>query len=211
MKTYSLEYLMSQVNKTIMAPSPESIRIGVMTGVRQVFRKIGIHLVCGFNPDEEIQITENKFRIPDRVISIENVFDSPHQWEHYQAYHTLGTRSRDHDGYKVNAGLYTGKRLAYRESPLELYFPNLRQGTAYMACHYLYEDQDGEIMIPEIVYMACLQYCSYLLLDMSNNPRNPKWQERLIMKQNADQAILEARGDINQTKTSDHKTARFLR
>jgi len=208
MRTHSLEYLLSQVNKTVMMPTAESIRIGVMDGVRHVFRRIGMHLICGYNPDEEIDIVENKYRIPDRVISIENVFDRNYDFDN----HVLSTsRRRDFDGYKVSSGLYTGKLLAYRESPLELYFPNVNHGKAYMSCHYLYEDEDGELIIPEIAYMACLQYCSYMLLDQSNNPRNPKWQERRIMEQQANQAILEARGNLNETKVTDHRTARLLR
>lgn len=207
MKTYSIDYLVAQVNKTIQMPSAESIRIGVMDGVRQVFRKIGINLICGFAPDEEIEIVNNKYRIPDRIILIENVFDRKPTFRSQ----ALGSRVYDDQGYKVSQGLYTGKVLAYRESPLELYFPNMRFGKAYMACNYLYEDEDGNLLIPELVYMACLQYCSYLLLDQSNNPRNPKWQERWIMKQQADQAILEARGDLNTTTMSDLRTARLLR
>jgi len=207
MRTHSLEYLLAQVNKTAMMPSAEAIRISVMDGVRHVFRRIGINLLCGFAYDEEIDIVDHKYHIPSRIISIEDVFQDRPESEKY----VIGQRNRDISSYKVSSGLRPPKMLSYRESPLELYFPHIRHGNAYMSCYYLYEDEDGELIIPEIAYMACLQWCSYFVLDQSMNPKNPRWQERLIMKQQADQTIVEARGNLNETKSSDHRTARILR
>ncbi|MGG7664048.1 hypothetical protein [Dyadobacter sp. BHUBP1] len=198
MKAFSLDYLISEVNQTVQLANPESLRLGTVSGVRYVMRRIGIELVCGYTQDEQILIMHGKYRIPDRVMLIEDIYD------------TEGYFSKDHFGYRVTSGIVTGKRLEYRESPLELLFPNVKHGTAFMAYHHLYTDQQGNILIPEVAYTACYLYCCYKLLDLVGNPRNPKWQERAQMLAHAQNAIFEARGELNKTTQPVHRTTRIL-
>lgn len=193
------DYLLEEVNKTVQSASRESLRIGVIRGVRYVVRKVGIKLVCS-TKKVDLHIRRNKAKLPSDFMKLIDV--------------TAGRLHRFEDrqhGYQTPRGVNSGQRLDFNEAPTELTFSNMEQGIVQLEYYYMPVDDDENLIIPEVIYNACYKWCQYELLDNSNNPRNPKWQERLIMKADAETAISDARGDINENNPASLRTYRLLK
>lgn len=195
MQAYSLDFLLSEVNKVIQKPSSEEIRLSVMQQVRYVLRRIGYDLIC--DPTEEpIGVVNYRYRIPDDVIEVFDV-----------AYDRKGLSPR---GFRVRTGQRMPAKLSYYKSPFELVFQNHETGDFWMSCYKFYTDIDGEILIPEAIYKACYDYAIYEGINVLNNPQHPRWQERPIMLQIAEKSIYEARGMVNEYGPADFRTLNRL-
>ncbi|MCE7039231.1 hypothetical protein [Dyadobacter sp. CY312] len=193
MQAYSIDYLLAEVNKVIQKASAEEIRLSVMQQVRYVFRKIGYDLICEYRDDIEIEVRDGKYRIPSEVVEVLDVSQSPGIFTH---------------GFRLRHGQRMNNSLAFYKSPFELKFPRFPNGTLYMAAYMFYKDEDGELMIPEVIYKSCYDHAIYEGINVLNNPQHPRWQERPIMKQIADMSIFEARGMANEYGAADYRTLR---
>lgn len=203
MTTHSLNRLLEDVNMVMGYPSAMRMRPGVLTEVRDVFRTIGIEKLCELKHNVEIEIVDFLYRIPEECMEIANVYSAPQPATFF--------RNLDNRGYKTIQGVQTGMALEYRESPLELRFTYKRNGTAYMSYYSMYKNEDDEVIIPEIAYKACLAQATYVMLNNSNNRSLPRWQERLIIQQEAGKEISKARGELNKTTVPVHRTSNFIR
>lgn len=196
---HEFSYLLSQVNKVVGYPNMESLRVGTLDCVRECIRKIGVKLVCNI-VTEEIEIVQGRYRFPEQLIQLIDLVPlkrSPVSTElhAYQAPHDVQ---------------YPKHRWEYRKTAMELIFPNLNTGTATISYYALYLDEQGEILIPDEIYMALKDYCTWKMLDLSNNIKNPKWQERRIMQQEAYIEINAARGHLNEANNASSRTSRRL-
>lgn len=195
----TFDHLLEEVNATVKAASKTSLTIGVQRGVREVIRRIGIDKVC---PSKEIElhVRENKAELPEDYIGMIDLYAA-----------VFNPDRGKNLGYKISPGMKTEHRLEFREIGSGLFFPNYSNGTVMIEYFFMEIDEDGDLLIPDIIYNACFKYCEYDLLEKSGNTRNPRWQERLIMKQDALTAISDARGDINSTTMPAMRTIRYMK
>lgn len=202
MRIYEINQLLEDVNKTLNYASAQVMRPGILTEVRNVFRRIGVEKICDYKENEPGEVKRGRYRIPEEVMEIADVYDYIHvpQFPHLM----------DNNGYKITDGIHPGKRLQYKEQPLELIFNNNLNGTIYLSYYSLYRDDDGELIIPEVAYKACLEQATYKMITASNNRQNPRWQERLIIQRDADREISFARSELNKTTAPVHRTTRLL-
>lgn len=185
---HQFDYLLDQVNQTIMKPSAESLRTGVLDAARDCIRMIGIKLVCNLE-EEEIDIIDGRYRFPDRIMGFVDfrpvyVSSSRFKMESHEMPH--GARTGDY-------------RYEFHRTAYELIFPNLKTGKGILRFYSLYTDSDDEIIIQDEIYTALKLWCEWRLLTNSNNPNLPRWPERNLIKSEAYTAVFEARGNINET------------
>lgn len=164
-----------------------------MQQVRHVFRKIGYELVCDYQDDIVISVVNGKFRIPDNVVEVLDVSSNPGVFN---------------SSFRLRPSQRMHNNLSFYKTPFELKFPRFESGDLYMSAFLFYKDEDGELMIPEVIYKACYDYAIYEGVNVLNNPQHPRWQERPIMKQIADMSIYEARGMAGEYGPADYRTLR---
>jgi len=195
----NLDYLLEEVNATVKAASKSSLTIGVIRGVRQVIRDIGVELVCPYKT-VTLYVRNNKAELPTDYIKMLDLYSSVKNQD--------GGKNL---GYKITHMMKTLHRLEFVEAANGLMFPNYNHGDVTLEYYYMQVDEDGSLLIPDVIYNACYKFCEYDLLEKSGNVRNPRWQERLIMKQDALTAISNARAEINSSTIPSARTLRFLK
>lgn len=183
---YTIDILIAELNEVAKRPTAESLRIGTIINVRHVFTRIGLDLLSHIT-DEEIQVSQNRYRIPDKTVRILDV----------------GRDKTNYQGLQISRGLAYNTELVYSISPMEIYFPNYKSGKVWIQANEFYLDETDSIIIPEMAYKACFDYCHSQIA--FKNPVSPIYQDRWILKQQAEQSIFSARGDMNETTPGKYR------
>lgn len=196
MSAKTIDYLLEELKGSLQVADAQSLRIGAIRGVREVIRKIGIKKVCPFR-EQKLHIKNGYLELPKDFISVHDIFSG-----------NENIRRSPEPGYRINSTLQIGNKFSYIETGQQLYFPNVTDSSIILVYYFIAEDEDGDIIIPDVIYNACFLYCEYDLLSKTNNTRHPKWQERRIMQMDSDNAINAARSYINESNNTSQRTLR---
>lgn len=193
MEIKTIDFLIDRINEIVPKASAESHRINVLTYVRHVFSEIGFEFLaeyCTF----DIQIVGGKWPIPKDIVDIIDVGSTPYGF----------------DGTRMGAAYFAGPGLNYRKGPIQLDFPGVPDTTVYGLGYRFYKDEDGNLIIPEDAYQACYDYSAWQSVKNSNNPKNPLWNDRQVMKNESVMSINMARGFFNKPDNATFRTFRKL-
>lgn len=183
---YTIDILIAELNEVAKRPSAEYLRISTIINVRHVFTKIGISLLAEVK-DEEIQVSQNRYRLPERTVQVLDV----------------GREKTNYQGINISRGLANNRELVYSVTPMEIYFPNYPNGKVWVQSYQFYLDEAGSIIIPEMAYKACFDYCHWQIA--YKNPVSPIYQDRWMLKRQAEESIFAARGDMNETTPGKYR------
>lgn len=197
MRTVPIDLLIEEVNKIAKHPDPSSLRVSVLFGVIHVLKQIGVEFTCEYVDNELVTIREHKLQIPEDVVLIDDFRFPNGDWSSAR----MGARQKS-----------SPATLAYRETPVEIYFPYFKQGDLIMQCYKLYKDEDDMPVIPADAYEACLKYCRFKAVEHRSDTQSQEWREKFVMEQSADRAIYYARGAFNSnTSASARNLGQSLR
>ena len=182
MESYTVNYLLADLNRRIQRPDQNDLLLSALRKVRSVFSDIGYRFVC--DPQIiEAKVVDGRWRIPDEVVKIYHVGDSLNCF---------------FPGYKIGKNGYFQSLLRYSKTPYELVFKHGWSGTVFVSAYLFYKDEKDQLMIPGEAYNACYETCLVDGIYNLNNPQHPLWQERMIMEQKAERAVFKARGAFNE-------------
>jgi hypothetical protein len=188
---YTIERLISDVNEVAKRSTPQQLRILAFMQVRDVLRQIGIEYT-GVEMEEEIEIEDKKYYIPDRTISVQGI----------------GQHQGKYDIIELRQGEVMNRRFSYMDKSTHLFFPSLEQGKLWALTYQFNLDEYGEPLIPEEAYNACYDACMAKLA--FQNPTSPHWQDRWILQRKVPESIRIARGLMNETSPSRLRANRII-
>lgn len=185
----TIDLLIQELNEIANKPSAESLRISTMFNVREVFRRIGIESI-GYEVEEQVEVINNLYKIPDRIIQVDDV----------------GLERGQYAGVQVRSGAKFDGKLVFTKDVRGLFFPAMKSGKIWIRAYQFQLDESGQPIIPEEAYTACYDYCRAKII--ADLPTSPHWQDRRIAKFDAEVSIKTARGHFNEITNSSLRESR---
>ena len=174
--------------------SSAKIRLRVFSVVKDVFRRIGIDKVCK-PTTEEFEVRPDKgmvgkIRIPEKMFLP-----------------LIDVRVCNISAFQKNFNQNDKSALSFFVTSQEIVFPNMQSGKVELDYMSFYLDEEGSMLIGDIEYDACFQTAMYEML--KNTRQDPLKTNVPILRADAANAVLEARGEYN--KLTKNKMNTFQR
>jgi len=193
MEGYTLEYLITDVNKIAKRPDPQELYLVVRESVKSVFMDIGIELLCDYQSNKIETIKDGRVRLGKDILLVDKVTDD------------RGLTGLETNGATVGSAFAKANVFSFKQTPFELIFGEDKKGRVKLAYYAFYLDENGACIIPSAAYKACKSMAIYECLDIANRD-HPYWADRLIYRSDAQTETFKARGHLNKTTSARRST-----